>query len=272
MPAYEASWRISALDPQRIFTDPRILVWRSIAERENATFDFEPASGQKARWHIKRFRAPDRGAARAEAQGIDLLTKASIPTVPLVAWGASAEGRSFLITADLAGYVPADRLISALPSLGTPGEGQGGGHLRRNPHPSPPPEYRGREFGCIAAVAARLHNHGLHHRDLYLCHFLVHPQTGDVRLIDPGRVKRLSGWPFTQRWIVKDLAQLHYSARILPEPVRQQLVADYFSARGLEIDQSLLRKIERKSRWIAGHDCSLKAKRPERDVSLPPEI
>lgn len=237
---FEGDWRASGLDARRVFDDPRITIWRSIAERENGVLDFEPEPGRRTRWHIKRFRSPDRGAARREAAGIGYLVAAGISTVPLVAWGGLTDGRSFIISEDLRGYVPADR-------MGGPG-----------------PDLRG-----IAAVAARLHNFGLHHRDLYLCHFLVHETRADVRLIDAGRVKRLPGWPWTRRWIVKDLAQLHYSARILDEEDRRGLWTCYFAARGLAIDAAMMRAIERKSGWIARHDRRLKAKRPERDVTLP---
>ncbi len=59
-----------------------------------------------------------------------------------------------------------------------------------------------------------LHNGGLHHRDLYLCHFLgrrdENPQA-DLRLIDAARVRPLPGPLTRRRWIVKDLAQFWYS-------------------------------------------------------------
>ena len=65
----------------------------------------------------------------------------------------------------------------------------------------------------MAEIARRFHAAGYNHRDFYTCHFLVkEPAPGqfDVRLIDLQRVQRRR-W-FRRRWIVKDLAQLAYSA------------------------------------------------------------
>ena len=65
----------------------------------------------------------------------------------------------------------------------------------------------------MAEIARRFHAAGYNHRDFYTCHFLVkEPSPGqfDVRLIDLQRVQRRR-W-FRRRWIVKDLAQLAYSA------------------------------------------------------------
>jgi heptose I phosphotransferase len=65
----------------------------------------------------------------------------------------------------------------------------------------------------VAAVAARFHRSGYNHRDLYCCHFFIkETATGvfQVNLIDLQRVehRRYLRW----RWLVKDLAQLAYSA------------------------------------------------------------
>lgn len=67
----------------------------------------------------------------------------------------------------------------------------------------------------IAHIARILHQHGLNHRDFYLCHFLlkndsidqVHPQ---LYLIDLHRVQIRNRTPF--RWKVKDIAGLYFSA------------------------------------------------------------
>ena len=65
----------------------------------------------------------------------------------------------------------------------------------------------------MADVASRFHRQGYNHRDLYCCHFFIRePRPGDfdVRLIDLQRVQHRARW--RRRWIVKDLAQLAYSA------------------------------------------------------------
>ncbi len=118
--------------------------------------------------------------------GHALLTAAGIPTAPLAAHGRLDDGRSFVIFADLAGYTPADKRVAA----GEPFE------------PLLVP---------TADLAADLHAAGLHHRDLYLCHFMVRPDPFDVRLIDVARVARLANPLTRRRWVVKDLAQFWYS-------------------------------------------------------------
>jgi len=66
----------------------------------------------------------------------------------------------------------------------------------------------------LALIAARLHRHGLFHRDLYLCHvFLCRNADGGIvlRLIDLARmIERKKG--ANRRWQIKDLAALDYSA------------------------------------------------------------
>ena len=65
----------------------------------------------------------------------------------------------------------------------------------------------------MAAVARRFHAAGYNHRDFYCGHFFVRePARGkfEIRLIDLQRVQRRRR--FRRRWIVKDLAQLVWSA------------------------------------------------------------
>ena len=64
----------------------------------------------------------------------------------------------------------------------------------------------------IANIVGRMHAEGLHHQDLYLCHFLCGSEQDGLplTLIDLQRVKRHRRLP--RRWQVKDLAQLHFSS------------------------------------------------------------
>jgi heptose I phosphotransferase len=65
----------------------------------------------------------------------------------------------------------------------------------------------------IAGIVRRFHGAGYNHRDMYCCHFFVKeplPGSREIRLIDLQRVQRRR-W-FRRRWIVKDLAQLAWSA------------------------------------------------------------
>lgn len=193
VPKYQPVFTALGLTPQTVFTDPRIVVWRSISERQNCTLDIEFGDGKTRRLHIKRYH-PARGfltPADEESRGIRALEIEKIPTVPLVAYGKLTDRRSFVITEDLKGYRAADKLLAA-----------------------------GLEFEAIleptASLTARLHRSGLHHRDLYLCHFFVQPDApADIKLIDAARVSRLGGFLTRRRWIVKDLAQFWYSTLAL---------------------------------------------------------
>src|SRR4051812_48747885 len=193
-PQFQPLLRAIGLDAEAVFTHPDIKVWRSIPERENCTLDADLPDGRHVRLHVKRH-VPSRfpkTPADEEAQGIRALEVEGIPTVPLVGWGRLIDGRSFLITQDLSDYRDAEKLV------------QGGMPFEPLLEPT-------------ADLAARLHAAGLHHRDLYLCHFFARENApSDLRLIDAARVKRLPGWLTRTRWIVKDLAQFWYSTTKLP--------------------------------------------------------
>ena len=134
--------------PETIFTDPAIKPWRILEDRENCTWDVL-VGGRRVRLHVKRFRATNRRRrAQAEAEGYRALHERGIATATVAAWGRLDDGRSFIVTEDLAGFAPADKLV------------EGGEDFDRFLIPT-------------ADLAARLHNAGLHHRDLYLCHFLA---------------------------------------------------------------------------------------------------
>jgi len=231
-----------------IFSHPAIKPWRTLSDRENCLWDLAVPGGEQFRWHVKRF-APHSGSdpARQEAAGYAALRRRKIPTADVVAWGRH-ENRSFIITADLAGFRPADKLIES----GEPFE---------------------RLLIPTAELAASLHNSGLHHRDLYLCHFLARSLDGKVelRLIDAARVRRLPGALTRRRWIVKDLAQFHYSTLALPisDSQRRRWLEHYVLLTGIGRAEALADSIARKSAMIAAHDRKLRQRQPGRHVSIP---
>src|SRR6266516_3168263 len=148
---YQPLMRMLGLDAAAVFEHPDIKPWRTIADRQNCTIDAE-IGGRHVRWHVKRYtRRYPAVPALLEVSGIHLLQNAGIPTVPLVAWGVLADGRSFIIVDDLAGYRAGDKLLEA-----------GGATFDQL-------------LDGTADLAAKLHTAGLHHRDLYLCHFFVKP-------------------------------------------------------------------------------------------------
>lgn len=253
-PQHQPHVRLIGLDVDNVFTHPAIKPWRTIADRQNCTLDFSDEDGRPRRWHVKRY-TPVRGRsptpAEQEAAGIELLRSAEIPTVPLVGWGLLADRRSFVIVEDLAGYRAADKLLFA-----------GGTTFARLLDPT-------------ADLAAKLHSSGLHHRDLYLCHFFVKAngdQLADMRLIDCARVKRLPTLLTRYRWVVKDLAQFWYSMLKHPEITdaqRDAWLARYAAQSGQRDVERLCRRVLAKVSWIARHDAKLNRAQPNRNISIP---
>jgi hypothetical protein len=247
---YQPLVRQVGLDAEAIFNDARILPWRKLPDRENCTIDVDLPTGIHLRWHVKRyFASPDSEApVQNEVAGHRALIGANIPSAPLVGYGTLSDGRSFVLFDDLTGYKPADKLIER----GVPFE---------------------RLLAATADLAARLHNANLHHRDLYLCHFMAREigETVDLKLIDTARVKSLPGVLTRGRWINKDLAQFWYSTLRLPitDQQRTQWLSRYCELRKLEKVNAIRRRIERKVRAISRHDERLHRDRPERDVSIP---
>lgn len=246
---YQPLLREIGLDAEAVFDHPGIACWRKLPDRENCTLDADLPDGRHVRWHIKRYATVRRPPTPADGDvaGHRLLEAASIPTAPLVAYGNLRDGRSFVIFDDLAGYTPADKLVDR----GAPFE---------------------RLLEPTADLAARLHGAGLHHRDLYLCHFMarIAGETVELKLIDTARVDRLPRF-FCRRWIVKDLAQFWYSTMKLAvtDAQRSSWLARYAAQRKIDHTEALRRSIERKARSTARHDARLHRNKPERDVSIP---
>jgi hypothetical protein len=252
-PHYQPLFREVGLDAEAVFDHELIRPWRTLADRENCTLDFTDRDGNDQRWHIKRYPAPGYGfrtPAEVEVDGYRALNSNGIPTATLVGWGQLADRRSFVISEDLTGYDACDKLLASasvtFDQLLKP----------------------------TAALAAKLHNAGLHHRDLYLCHFFARVDadnsTIDVRLIDVARVRKFS--PLTRRrWIVKDLAQFWFSTlehKSITDAQRTAWLNEYASQRGIN-GQSLRGAILRKSDSIARHDLRLRALQPNRNISIP---
>jgi heptose I phosphotransferase len=141
---------------------------------------------------------------RREAENAVALARDGIPTLRTIAWGerppANNVRESFVVTEELTGY---EQLDFFLRQRFEPTAARG---LRRDPALD-------RLLDLVADLARQFHDAGYNHRDLYCCHFFVaEPQPGqfDLKLIDLQRVQRR--WMFQRRWVIKDLAQLSYSA------------------------------------------------------------
>jgi hypothetical protein len=125
----------------------------------------------------------------------------------------------------------------------------------------------------MAALARRLHDADLSHRDFYLCHIMVRPVGGRepvLHLIDLQRLthhRRGIG----RRWVVKDLAALLFSS--MPGPAtgirsraftrtdRLRFARAYFQATRLAAEHKrLLRAVMRKAGRMARHDARKRAR------------
>ena len=146
-------------------------------------------------------------------------------------------GRSFLLTAGIEGCCKLTEWMAARSSALHNGELRA---LRQI-------------IAGVADVARTMHAAGMHHQDFYLTH-LMFPQSGSSRpihVLDLGRVRwrrRLS-----RRWIIKDLAQLDYSASRVTASDRLRFLTAYLGRAVKNTDRPLIRRVLQKSRAIARH-------------------
>lgn len=118
-----------------------------------------------------------------------------------------------------------------------------------------------RQLGFLVRL---LHENKLFHRDLYLCHvFLTRNRDGAIvlRVIDLARMIENPLLP--ERWRIKDLAALQYSA---PSPIvtradRMRFMRAYYGAHAPK-DQmrSDIHRVTTKTRRIAAHDAKRRAR------------
>jgi len=195
---------------------------RALADRENWRLQLHTAHGSARGVYLKkhhvrtlrsRLRAglgigPGKTAAAAEAQNVGQLAEDGIDVMRLVAYGQRLHDdgllESFVLTEELTGYEQLDHFLARR-------------FARRELHRTLPRDEQDADLRTlirrVAELARRFHAAGYNHRDLYCCHFFIRePEPGrfDIRLIDLQRVERRRRW--RRRWVVKDLAQLAYSA------------------------------------------------------------
>ncbi len=113
----------------------------------------------------------------------------------------------------------------------------------------------------LVETAARFHAQGFSHQDFYLCHFFWDGTR--LVMIDLQRV-RWARKP-KPRWIIKDLAELFYSARQVLGPdsgeFEQIFLEGYTRFHPWLGTPSMLKKLEKKIGRIAAHDAKLRARR-----------
>lgn len=174
-----------------------VRTWRSRLRAKLGSF---PRLGRFMSHH---WRGPTAG--RVEAQNVGALTTDGIAVMKLVAYGEKLHSdglvESFVLTEELGGYTELPQFLRRR----FPAHGSGCGTSRDH-------DLDGL-IRRLALTVRRFHAAGYNHRDLYCCHFFVkEPSRGkfDIRMIDLQRVQRRRR--FRRRWLVKDLAQLVWSA------------------------------------------------------------
>lgn len=184
-------------------------------------------------YHVKRRRGR---AASREAAVLTALAEHGVPVVPLAFSGRDRAHGSVAGTPDLAPARPLDDLLR---------EGALG------------PAAVDAAFRALAVATARLHDHKLHHRDLYLCHVFVDPAApATVTWIDVERVGRHRGLLGPR--VVKDLAAIESSVPdgALSCAARARWLRTYLAARRFPVRTlvgPLLRRVVRKAARIRAH-------------------
>lgn len=190
-----------------------------------------------------------RSWGRKEWDAIHAFRGSRIPTVTPVAAGERISWRrheSFLMTEELAGFRSLESLMAA--RAAAPLDRAGLADKRRM-------------IREVAALTRHMHATGFNHRDWYLCHIFVRPETDGTRqwrVLDLQRVDRRR-W-LRRRWIVKDLAALNYSAPAgaMTAADRARFFKAYLDDPGaLRGRRALIRAIVRKTRRIRRHDARL---------------
>lgn len=253
---YEALWTISGTTAKNLRSD-----------RVTLRFELTDAAGQTHGFYLKRF-APQPfrerlrcwlrwtwpiWGARPEWNALYRFHELGLPTMTPVLVGERA-GCSVLVTAALENC---DKL-SAFWSAGLNQAESTQPEVSQARSVLQPPEFRPLSrtdrgvLKQIAHLTARMHGAGLHHQDFYLGHWLL--QRGpspQLFLIDLGRVRQTTR--LSRRWIVKDLAQLNFSAQGGSRLTRLRFMRGYLGRPLTAADLPLLRQIERKTRRIARH-------------------
>ncbi len=169
--------------------------------------------------------------ARGEWEALWQFHEAGLPTMTPVAFGESQQG-SFVLTESLE---PGQKLTALSDETIF--------DTRR----------RRELVKAVGTLTRRMHAAGMHHQDFYLGHLMcrVDQPQQPVFVLDLGRARQLRRLGL--RWIVKDLAQLLYSARHLTAADRMRCALEYLGRRPHDADRQLFKRVTRKSEAIARH-------------------
>ena len=231
----------------------------AIKERNTVRLDLDTESGEKKSFFLKRYAPPtvrDRlkaylrlkrpaPGARQEWHAMWTFLHVGLPGPVPVAWGQ--DGGSSLVLSEGVSHVMrlsewAERNF---------GEGSHGNTQAL--------AAKHKIIEEVANIVGRMHSKGLHHQDLYLCHFLCGSEQNGLplTLIDLQRVERSRR--LSRRWQVKDLAQLHFSSA---QYITRQDIRRFWKVynsiyhtgrRKMPLWYSILRKSERIRRHTLKH-------------------
>ena len=150
--------------------------------------------------NLIQLRLPVLGAEN-EWKAIDKLKSINVDTMTYVAYGKQginpAKQLSFIITEDLAGCISLEDYFLAMPV-----EERADANAQEL-------------ISKLADSVKVMHQHGVNHRDLYICHFLFDPKKNEseqtLHVIDLHRAQIRNKVPY--RWLVKDVASVVYSMK-----------------------------------------------------------
>lgn len=236
----EAIWQFSQqAEPAKVLRTDRVTLRFSLPEADGASRTFYIKRHGRSSWkeYVKPWLQGQKPllGAQHEWEALIAFHQHGLPTMTAVACGRMGD-RSFLITAALENC---DKLSAVFP-LTVCDE-----------------SVRRRLIRQTADIARDMHAARLHHQDFYLGHLLQerrpspHDETR-MYLIDLGRVRPLGPF-FARRWIVKDLAQLNFSAKSARRTDRLRFLQRYLNRRLTKADRGLIRSILGKTAKIARH-------------------
>jgi hypothetical protein len=171
-------------------------------------------------------------SAKTEKRAIQKLNEIGIATTPLVAFGEQgcnpAKVQSFLITKDLGDIVSLEDLCA---------------EWKLNP---PSPKFKRKLIIAVAQLARNLHEHGLNHRDFYMCHLCLDgealkQQQINLCLIDLHRMLIHKNSAVKDN--VKDIAALYFSSMDMGFSARDYLRFKHYYARGFMDKASFWQKV-----------------------------
>jgi hypothetical protein len=238
---------------EKIMASPAGQIVRSFPGRNTVRLDLKHPGGEVGRFFLKRYESSYLSSWRFFLRAIHwpgaedeamrewraalTLRSSGFNTAIPVAVGQTMTGgvvtRSFVMTAEIAGGVCAHNAIPSFTATQRRAFALESGELTR-----------------------RLHHAGFVHKDYYLYHIFVVPKHSpaeslQLALIDLQRVVR-PVW-LRERWLIKDLAALAYSARRVG--MSRTTLARFFRVyrghtRLSDQDKQLARKVLKRVRWL----------------------